>query len=224
MSIRIKICGITSSDDAHAVSACGADYIGIIVNIAGSPRSVSTAQAAAICSGIESTVLLMEGPLSCIDATVKRLRPSAIQLIGNFGSSDIERLKQHADTQIWMSIPVARTGKACVGDIAQRVSLLQKSGLDAIVLDTLVPGHKGGTGLTCDWNLAAQIVQSVTLPVFLAGGLTHDNVAGAAAAVRPFGVDVSSGVEIRPGTKDIEKVKRFIQRSLSAMDSLQPSS
>ena len=96
-------------------------------------------------------------------------------------------------------------------ELEHQIAELQQHGIDALVLDTLVPGHKGGTGQTCDWHSAASIVQSVEVPVFLAGGLTPENVTQALSVVKPFGVDVSSGVESSPGCKDHEKISRFIR-------------
>lgn len=81
---------------------------------------------------------------------------------------------------------------------------------DRELLDSYDPQTVGGTGRTCDWSLAAELVRKATHPVLLAGGLTPENVSEAIRLVRPWGVDVSSGVEIEPGRKDIEKVKQFI--------------
>ena len=82
--------------------------------------------------------------------------------------------------------------------------------VDACLLDSYSADSPGGTGLVCDWNRAAEWVARASGPVLLAGGLTPDNVAEAIRRVKPWGVDVSSGVEKAPGEKDIQKVKRFI--------------
>ena len=198
MTVQIKICGITCREDAQKARECGADYIGIIVNIAGSRRSVAIQQAVEISSGIPSTVLLMEGQISSIETALRHIRPYAVQLIGQFPPGDIRSLKCVTDVKIWKTVHVPRSGHDASHELEHQIAELQQAGIDAIVLDTLVPGHKGGTGQTCDWHSAARIVQSVELPVFLAGGLTPENVTQAIAEVKPFGVDVSSGVESSP--------------------------
>lgn len=216
MTMRIKICGITTRDDACSALAHGADYIGIIVDIAGSPRSVTVAEAARISAGIGPVVVLMEAPFAAIAAALCRVKPHAVQLIGAYAPEDIRQLKQSGGTPVWMTVHVPPAGRTATADLERSIGRLHAAGLDAIVLDTLLAGHKGGTGQTCDWDAAAAIVRTAALPVWLAGGLTPDNVAGAAAAVRPFGVDVSSGVESSPGRKDPDKVARFIHHARSA--------
>ncbi len=213
MTVKIKICGITCREDAQAAQACGADYIGIIVNIADSRRSVTPQKAAEISISLPSTVLLMEAPVETIKAAVHRIRPHAVQLIGPFSVEDINTLKRETNVEIWKSIHVPRSGQSVSQELKQQIKELHHAGIDALVLDTLVPGHKGGTGQTCDWNTAARIVESVEIPVFLAGGLTPGNVVQAIGMVKPFGVDVSSGVENSPGNKNLDKVTQFIQKA-----------
>ena len=156
MTVKIKICGITCREDAQKARECGADYIGIIVNIAGSRRSVSTQQAVEIGSGIPSTVLLMEGQLTSIETALRHIKPHAVQLIGQFPPGDIRRLKGVTDVKIWKTVHVPRPGNDASQELEHQIDELQQAGIDALVLDTLVPGHKGGTGQTCDWHSAAQ--------------------------------------------------------------------
>jgi len=213
MTVRIKICGITCISDAQCASTLGADYIGIVVNIAGSHRSVSIQQAAEISLGIPKPVLLMEGPIKPINTVLRRIKPHAVQLIGSYTPEDIKCIKEETGVKIWKPVRVPRSDDAMEHDFEQQLAELQHATIDALVLDTLVAGHKGGTGQTCDWNTAARIVNSADLPVFLAGGLTPENVAQAVALVKPHGVDVSSGVESSPGHKDLQKVSGFIQQA-----------
>jgi len=219
MTVQIKICGITCGSDAQCACTLGADYIGIVVNIAGSHRSVSTEQATEISVGISKSVLLMEGPIKPIITALRRIKPHAVQLIGPYTPEDIKSIKEETGVQIWKPVRVPRSDDGMKHDFEQQLDELQHAAIDALVLDTLVPGHKGGTGQTCDWNTAARIVNSANLPVFLAGGLTPENVAHAIAEVKPYGVDVSSGVESSPGNKDLQKVSRFI---LKANESQKP--
>jgi phosphoribosylanthranilate isomerase len=96
-------------------------------------------------------------------------------------------------------------------------------GYDRYLLDSYDPQTVGGTGRLCDWDKVRSLVQSMDTPVLLAGGLTPDNVAQAIKQVRPWGVDVSSGVEIEPGVKDITKVAAFIAACRSAGRRSEPS-
>jgi phosphoribosylanthranilate isomerase len=216
MSVKVKICGITNNDDACAAREQGADYIGTIVNIHGSRRSVTLQQAAEIAHGIPEIILLMDGAVEEIVTAGQHIQPYAIQIVGSTSYDDIEVLKDKTDVNIWKTVALPRCKNDNLVEVKRHIDALQKIAIDAIVLDTLVPGLKGGTGKTCDWETAAEIVRSVDCPVFLAGGLNPDNIARAIARVRPFGVDVSSGVETEPGRKDLERVARFIRAAASA--------
>mgnify|MGYP001828914447 CR=1 FL=1 len=213
MTVKIKICGITCRTDAQEAVRLGADYIGIIVNIAGSLRSVTIDQAVEISAGIPSPVVLMEGPVTAIHNALQQINPFAVQLIGSYAAEDIRVLKKETNAEIWTSVHVPTNGAGSDGDCARHIDAIHKANIDAIVLDTMVPGLKGGTGKTCDWDAAANIVKDSALPVFLAGGLTPDNVARSITQVQPFGVDVSSGVETSPGKKDQQKILEFIQQA-----------
>jgi phosphoribosylanthranilate isomerase len=158
-------------------------------------------------------VLLMEGPIKPINTALRRIKPYAVQLIGPYTPEDIKSIKEETGVKIWKPVRVPRSDDGIKHDFERQLAELQHAAIDAIVLDTLVPGHKGGTGQTCDWNTAARIVHSASLPVFLAGGLTPENVAQAVAEVKPYGVDVSSGVESSSGHKDLQKVSGFIQQA-----------
>jgi len=109
------------------------------------------------------------------------------------------------EVRIWRVLHLSREEQAM--DSGGRV--------DAYLVDSYSEQSPGGTGKTCDWNVARAFVERVKTPVILAGGLTPENVAGAIRQVRPWGVDVSSGVEEKPGRKDMGQVKEFIARCRS---------
>jgi phosphoribosylanthranilate isomerase len=213
MTVQIKICGITSITDAQSACALGSDYIGIVVDIAGSSRSVTTKKAAEICSGIPRPVLLMEGSATVIRAALRQIKPYAVQLIGPYTADDMTGIKEDTGVQIWKPFHVPPKDETHGSDLARQIDGLDRSLIDAVILDTLIPGHKGGTGRTCDWKTAATIVRTCHMNVFLAGGLAPENVAQAITEVQPFGVDVSSGVESSPGNKDSKKISTFIQQA-----------
>jgi phosphoribosylanthranilate isomerase len=218
MGVEVKICGITNSEDARAAVAAGADYIGVIVEIEGSPRSVSIDAAQRIISSVTAPcVLLLEKQISDVIEIARELTPSAVQLIGRIEYTAIEHLRAHIACAVWktLQIPQRDCDEGSVPAINRQLEDYRTAGVDAIVLDTLVQHRglikKGGTGQTCDWNMAHAIVASAALPIFLAGGITPHNVREAVMAVRPQGIDVSSGVELRPGKKDPDKIQQLIQ-------------
>jgi phosphoribosylanthranilate isomerase len=218
MGVAIKICGITNSEDAHSAAQAGADFIGVIVEIEGSPRSVSIETAQHIVSSVSTpSVLLLEKQHADVIKIANDLTPYAVQLIGNIEFTAIEQLKAHIPCKIWktLQIPQREGDEMSVAQINSQIENYRAAGVDVIVLDTLVKHRgsikKGGTGQTCDWKMAHQIVASAPLPVFLAGGITPLNVREAVMAVRPQGIDVSSGVELKPGKKDSDKIIQLIQ-------------
>lgn len=217
MTVHIKICGITTIADAQSACSLGADYVGIVVNIAGSRRSVTPTTAAEICACIPRPVLLMEGPAGVIEATLGQIKPYAVQLIGPCSPAEMMRIKEKTGVKLWKPFHIPRKDDTRKNNLARQIDELHSSPIDAVVLDTLIPGCKGGTGQTCDWETAATIVRTCRLNVFLAGGLSPDNIAQAIAAVQPFGVDVSSGVESSPGHKDPKKISAFIQQANAAL-------
>ena len=200
MPPRIKICGITRVEDALAAADAGADAIGLVF-YAPSPRAVDAAQAAAIVAALPPFV-------------------SAVGLFVNAGESEIgdtiarvplDLLQFHGDEAPEFC---GRFGHPFLKAVSVRpgVDLLEYARLftaaRGLLLDAFVPGTRGGTGATFDWGL---IPSDLSLPVVLSGGLTPDNVGEAVRRVRPWAVDVSSGVEARPGIKDPAKIAAFIR-------------
>jgi phosphoribosylanthranilate isomerase len=137
-------------------------------------------------------------------------------VVQDFGSVDPRRVaafdafqyyEQSDEPQVWQQrIHAVRLRDETSLDSLEELTV----GASAILLDAYHPDKLGGAGITSDWNLAAEAVKRLSKPVILAGGLSPENVAEAIARVRPYAVDVSSGVESEPGRKDPEKVRRFI--------------
>ena len=130
---------------------------------------------------------------------------------------EVERLAQRGEAIIWKSVhlpPAGEGDSVSVSDILQRIEAYREAGVEIIVLDTIhkQPGGAkyGGTGLRSDWQLARRVVEDSPLPVLLAGGLGPENVVEALRQVRPFGVDMASGVESSVGRKDGAKVKAVV--------------
>jgi len=202
--VAVKICGVRTPEDAqHAVDA-GADAIGLNF-YPGSKRHVSLEAAKAIVDAIAERALTVGVFVDMPIAEVMRVREQTgivcVQLHGDESPADLERLLPHAYKAVRVKGPQA---------------LLEASrfGGEHVMLDAYVKGSPGGTGATFDWAVAAELAH--TRKVTLAGGLTPDNVGQAVQSVRPFCVDVASGVESSPGVKDRTLVDAFIRNARSA--------
>jgi phosphoribosylanthranilate isomerase len=202
---RVKICGITNLDDAHHAVACGADALGFVF-YPGSPRFVNPDTARRIIAELPPLVttvgLFVNEPPARIREMVDFCGLNTVQLHGD----------EEPDQCCY---PPCRVIKALRlrGDMQSGLFAAYK--VSALLLDAFVPNQFGGTGHRCDWAKAAAVASQHR--VILAGGLNPENVAEAVRQVHPYGVDVSSGVEEKPGQKDPEKVARFIRMAKEAL-------
>jgi phosphoribosylanthranilate isomerase len=201
----VKMCGMTRLADAlHAVEH-GADALGFVFWPA-SPRYLSPARAAAIVAalppGVSAVGVFVNETVEGIRGVVAQTGVSTIQLHG-------DEPPAYADALDW---PVLRA--VTVGQV-EEVSAAWPPGT-IFLMDSADPVRRGGTGRTIDWRQAASAARGRR--IVLAGGLTPDNVADAIGTVRPFGVDVSSGVEDAPGVKNADKVSRFLASARSAFE------
>jgi len=215
MKTFVKICGITNIKDVNFVANSGVDFLGVILEIEGSPRSVSIERAKNIidCSSIP-VILLLEKPFNEIKSIIFQLKPHGVQLIGNYSSNDIKKIKKSTQCAVWKTIriPQKQIDQTPFIDLVNMINENHNLGVDIVVLDTLVKKKKGGTGQTCDWWTAAKLVKISSVPVFLSGGITPTNVGAAINQVKPYGVDLSSGVEKKPGQKDPKKITELMQK------------
>jgi phosphoribosylanthranilate isomerase len=204
--IRVKICGVTRVDDAVRAAYLGADAIGL--NFwPGSKRVVDVATAREIVDALPPLVMAVGVFVDQAPEDVRRIasevRLSAVQL---HGSESVADCGGH-------TVPVYKAFRCAPRDDSgglpwvEEVSLYSGA-VTGVLLDAASSGP-GGTGRVCDWALAKKVASE--LPVLLAGGLTPANLAAAIAAVRPWGVDVASGVEASPGVKDPDLMARFIR-------------
>jgi phosphoribosylanthranilate isomerase len=198
---KVKICGITSLDDALMAVEAGADALGFVF-FAKSPRYVTPDQAAEIIAGIPPFVqvvgLFVNESLEVVNATADRCGLDVVQLHGE-------------ESPEYCSQVCRRVMKAFRVQNVQSLAPMANYRVAAFLLDAYSANSYGGTGERFDWDLA--VIAKQHGPLVLAGGLTPDNVAAAVAQVRPYAVDVSSGVESSPGKKDPEKVRRFIDEA-----------
>ena len=210
-NVLVKICGTTSVEDAELAASSSADFLGVIVEHSPSPRSVSLEKAREVSSNCKLPVVAVTVNKS-LDELLhinEILRPFALQLHGD-ENPELARQLVNCGIVIWA---------ACSGEreIARRRALeMTEAGAQAVLLDARTTNSSetvyGGTGHTSDWELAHELRQS-GLRVILAGGLSPDNVQQAIRFVRPWMVDVISGVEARKGVKDAVKVREFVRRA-----------
>jgi phosphoribosylanthranilate isomerase len=205
--IRVKICGITNEADAQEAARLGADALGFNF-YSGSPRFLTAADAAEIIRDlppfVEPVAVFVEESFDFMTEHCRRLGPvRTFQYHGEKAPPPI--LKEYHFIPAF-GVKDATSFK----EIHRYLELCLESGTSptAVLLDSSVPGKHGGTGKKAPWRLLHGF--EAGLPIILAGGLTPENVTEAIRIVRPFTVDVASGVESSPGKKDPEKMRRFI--------------
>ena len=210
--MRVKICGLTSVDDALAAAEAGADWIGLNFHPP-SPRRVELEVARRIIEALppscEAVGLFVNRPAVEVAALAEWLRLEILQL---HGSEPIEDLPFLAGFRVVRAFRIADDASLnAMADYARRAA---DSGhpLHAVLVDAFVPGQFGGTGHSIDEDLLDRLSARMAElpPLILAGGLTPSNVASRAGRVRPWMVDVAGGVETAPGRKDRDLVRAFI--------------
>jgi phosphoribosylanthranilate isomerase len=191
VSVWIKICGLTSIDAVHAAIECKVDAVGFVFAL--SKRQIRPSHAAelarAVPAHIAKVAVMLHPSQQEVDEILRSFRPDVLQT----DASDFESLSLPRELH---QLPVVRVADVSIS--APRV---------------LFEGAVSGQGKLANWDTAASMAKRMQL--VLAGGLTPMNVAQAIAAVRPFGVDVSSGVENAPGCKDPEKIREFVHQARS---------
>jgi phosphoribosylanthranilate isomerase len=202
MAVRVKICGITRLQDLHAACDAGADALGFVF-YEKSPRHVTAATATALVREmppfVQSVGLFVNAPPAWIESILQVVPLDLLQFHGDetpadcarYGRPYIKAVRVNRDTDLLK----------CAADFDAACGLL---------LDAYVPGVPGGTGARFDWSL---IPANLPRPIVLSGGLTPENVAEAVQQVRPWAVDVSSGVEASKGIKDPRKIAQFIAKA-----------
>lgn len=197
---RVKICGIGTPDDALAAVAGGADALGFVFH-APSARYVAPERAAEIIGGLPAFVDAV--------GVVVDLAPAELDNIARVSGIDCFQFHGAEDPQTCEAVGLPYLKALRVKpDMDIRAWAEPYHRARGVLLDAFAESAPGGTGSAFDWS---RIPDAMPAAVFLAGGLTVDNVAGAVRAVRPYGVDVSSGVERAPGEKDHDKITEFLR-------------
>jgi phosphoribosylanthranilate isomerase len=205
MSVRVKICGVTTVEDGVMCAAAGADAIGL--NFwSGSPRKITPDRARAIVRALPPAILkvgvFVDAERMRIEETIAEVGLDAIQLHGDESPEECGGF----GVKVIKAIRVPE-GCEALSQVAERFAV------DYILLDADAGASHGGSGRTFDWSRTTGVAPG---RLFVAGGLRPQNVAAAVRAVRPYAVDTASGVESAPGKKDPERVREFIHHAKHA--------
>ena len=199
--MKVKICGITNLEDALFAAGCGADALGFVF-YSKSPRSITPDKAAAIIAKLPPFI-------TTVGVFVNEVTGKMMKILEMTG---IKALQLHGEESpaacvIWR--PVIKSFR--IKDMSDLKALRQYPGVAAYLMDSYSEAEYGGTGRIFNWDIA---VEAKALGrIILAGGLTPENIEEAVRRVRPYAVDVSSGVEAEKGRKDLKKVREFIERA-----------
>ena len=200
VDVKVKICGITNLEDGRAAVQSGADALGFVFCDT-SPRRVSIETAGAITRALPEGLTKVGVFVNAPPATVTRaIRECGLNLLQFHGDETPDYCLQFG----------VKSMKAFRMRDQESLTALPRYQTEAWLLDAYSPERLGGTGEAFNWDLAIAARQ-LGRPIFLAGGLTPENVGEAVRRVQPYGVDFSSGVEVAPGRKDLEKVRAFIR-------------
>ncbi|MBN2066859.1 MAG: phosphoribosylanthranilate isomerase [Candidatus Diapherotrites archaeon] len=213
--VKVKICGVTNAEDGFAAINAGADYLGFVVEIFGAERLVDRAEAKELFDQLHGSAPLVAltdlADAGEIESLCNFVRADAVQLVKPLPLKELHELK--------LLLPSLKVFKTVHVKDESALAEAKRFGQEAdfLVLDSSSGRKLGGTGKKADWKICKKIVEECSKPVFLAGGLTSENVVKAIRQVKPFGVDVSSGVKMQNNKRkiDLNKLKRFIEEAKS---------
>jgi phosphoribosylanthranilate isomerase len=222
---RVKICGITTEDDAALCAEAGADALGFVVEYPHPvPWTIDRDRAAKLIGSVPPFVVrvaVVGGNAATILAIAEAARPDVLQLHLDEDEATVAAVREGlAATGIRLvkAIRIDADGGAAP-PASEWLALARRfldSGADAILLDSKTSSRPAGTGKTVDWSLAREVAASLDAPLILAGGLTPENVAGAIRDVRPYGIDVITSVEDASSRKSPERVRAFMDAARAA--------
>lgn len=206
----VKLCGQTRAADIEYSFSRGADFCGVVVEVASSPRTqtIENAKPLFAINAKKTFALTADAPMELYGKIARTLMPGFFQLTANEAPAAVEEVRKRFGIPVFKSIHlpmVAEPGKTA----AVYQELIDKylaAGADGLVLDTKVPKMFGGSGKKSDWSIAEAIIrENPGVKILLAGGIGPHNAAEA-AALAPWGIDLASGVEVTPGVKSKEKI------------------
>ena len=212
--VRVKICGIREEEDILAAVGAEADYLGFVVGVPSSPRNLSVKTAHRLMERVPDRIKKVAVTVKArpdfeerLSFLLSALAPDIVQLHGHESSIPMSIRQNFAEVKFIGAVSIR--DESCLSE-----GLALSKVFDGIHADSYVDDLSGGTGKTHDWKLSARVRDLIDpTPLTLAGGLSPDNVAEAIRVVRPFAVDVSTGVERSLGVKDRDKIFEFVKRA-----------
>lgn len=216
---RVKVCGITCEEDIHVCVSCGVDAVGFVVEYPVEvPWNLSRAVAKELLSKVPpfvSRMVVVGGGLDHILEIAEATMPDALQLHGDESVEEtaaiLDCVRNH-QVQVIKAFRVEARGQGVDADrVVKECKDFVQAGISALLLDSKTDAMPAGTGTPFDWELAKRVKDALTVPLILAGGLNAENVGTAIRQIDPFGVDVISSVESKPGRKDQKKVREFVK-------------
>ncbi len=212
----VKVCGLTSLGHIRAAELLGARYVGLVVEVSRSPRTLSREQARLLARAVRAQAVLVTTAAEPdrIAQMARFVQADVVQLHGDGGAPLVEQVRAALPTtEVWRVIALDVEADGSADDAVELRAQIERAvaaGAHKLLIDSAKGGQTGGTGLAADWRTAAKLAESAgQTPVILAGGLSAANVAEAIRLVRPQGVDVSSGVESAPGVKSPHLMREF---------------
>ncbi len=218
---RVKICGLKTEADIRLCVKAGADALGFVteypVPVPWNLDRTNARKLIAAAPPFVTTAAVVGGSVETILQIAETVKPHFLQLHGDETKEEIEHI---CSTLSGTGIKVIKalridvdTGKArfAVEDPLEAAAVLAATGISGIAVDSITANRPAGTGVSLDWSTVEQISSSISIPLILAGGLTIQNVTEAIERVRPYGVDIISGVEKAPGIKDENRVREFVR-------------
>ncbi|MCS7102877.1 MAG: phosphoribosylanthranilate isomerase [Candidatus Korarchaeum sp.] len=207
--VKVKICGLKREEDLMLACELGVDIVGFVVGVPSSPRNLNIEEAArlmrGIPEGVRSAIVTVPQSLKQLSEAYYKLKPDLIQV---HGPLDLGKLRK----ELPEAIIIRALSVSSVDTLKEALSSLEL--VNGFLADSFHSGKYGGTGITHNWYLSKRLKGAVyPKPLILAGGLNPNNVEEAVRYVKPYAVDVSSGVESTPGSKDPEKLRTFIRRA-----------
>jgi phosphoribosylanthranilate isomerase len=218
---RVKICGLMTEKDVHMCAKAGADAVGFVTEYPISvPWNISRDEArdlAAMTPPFMTTTAVVGGPVKTILQIAETVRPNLLQLHGDETQAEIGQIclaLENTGTKVIKALRIdVDTGKAkfAIEDPLEAVKVLAATGISGLVVDSKTASRPAGTGIPLDWEIVQKMAALISIPLILAGGLTVQNVTAAIERVRPYGVDIISGVEKAPGVKDEQRIVQFVR-------------
>jgi len=211
--MRVKICGIRNEEELK-ICIRYADAVGFVTEYPSEvPWNITREEARKLISKTPPfiyTVIVTSGSVEKVIDLVEYTKPNAVQLHGNESEEDVKEIVEGVNVKVIKALPVdVKTGRIYGRDAVEVALSYEKTGIDAVLLDSKTD-RVGGTGKAFNWEIARKVREKIRLPLILAGGLNSKNVRKAIEYVKPYAVDVISGVETE-GRKDENKIREFVR-------------